>query len=97
MGAGSSGHAEAEEQEEWEEQGQVFVMVGTGEERGQQAGGMWNPCKGRLLMMRVHSSQNGTSRLLEREEGFSVAVLLASRWRIHHFVHSLCVFCSCCC
>ena len=80
MSAGSSrGHAEAEEQEESEDQGQVFVMVGTGEARGQQAGGMWNPCKGRLLVMRIYSSQNGMSQLIEREDD----LVLLSRGRTY--------------
>lgn len=59
MGAGGSGQAEAEEQERLEEQGQVFVVVGTGEERGQKVGGVWSPCKGRLLMIHIASKQDG--------------------------------------
>ena len=59
MNTSGSGQAETEEQEEQEEQDQVFVVVGTGEERGQQAGGMWNPCKGRLLIIHIASKQNG--------------------------------------
>lgn len=49
----SSGQTEAEEQE-------VSVVVGTGEQRGQQAGGAWSPCKGRLLVIHIASKQNGT-------------------------------------
>ena len=59
MSANGSGHAEAEEEDQCEEQGEVFVVVGTGEERGQQAGGAWNPCKGRLLLINIASKQNG--------------------------------------
>lgn len=59
ISASGSGHAEAEEQEQCKAEGEVFVVVGTGEERGQQAGGMWNPCKGRLLLINIASKQKG--------------------------------------
>lgn len=60
MGAGGSGQAEAEEQEEHHEQGYVCVVVSTGEERGQKARGVWSPCKGRLLLIHIGFEQDGT-------------------------------------
>ena len=37
----------------------VVAVVGTGEERGQKAGGVWSPCKGRLLLIQIQANQTG--------------------------------------
>lgn len=67
ISASGSGHAEEEDQ--CEEQSDVFVVVGTGEERGQQAGGTWNPCKGRLLLINIASKQNGMHYFFKEQKG----------------------------
>ena len=72
ISASGSGHAEAEEEDQCEEQSDVFVVVGTGEERGQQAGGTWNPCKGRLLLINFASKQNGMHDFFEEQKGFAL-------------------------
>ena len=63
---------EEDDEEEHEQLGQqmhkeeerVVVVVGTGEERGHRAGGVWNPCKGRLLLVQIMSNSSGGACML---------------------------------